>query len=1342
MAITKEARRKIFSLVQNSKDLLVKEVESQLEQYFGIHTNGSVIDVDLLTSKDADKIYTARILRQRLKYIQANQLSGDKSIKDAIRLLISEEAFTILNRFASLRMAEERNIIRESVRKAYNSEGFLVFDSITGQGQVTDIYTRYTWYLNAVFDELSIDLPALFDRFSPFALVFPSEQALIRLLDVLNNEEITIYREEGLQPVNLWKEDETIGWIYQYYNSKEEIKEMREASDLPRNSRELAVRNQFFTPRYVVQFLTDNSLGRIWYEMTQGQTKLVQLCTYLIHRNGEIFLQKGQTNPEQADSKIQYIDYRAIKDPREIKMLDPACGSMHFGLYSFDIFEQIYTEAWDKYPNLFSDLRDKYTRAEFIAQVPVLIIRHNIHGVDIDPRALQIAGLSLWLRAQKSFDKLGLQAKDRPTITRANLVLAEPMPGNEMLLNSLLKTLDLPMQQLVRAIWDKMLLAGETGLLLKIEQEITAEIAKIAKEWAAFAKQVQAKLGDTQEQISKAKQAVKYSHPDYWQNFFDTAEQQVLDILKQLAEEATNGEAYQTLLFAEDAQRGFAFIELCQQKYDVVLMNPPFGIASKNTIEYLRTHYNNFCDNLYIGFTIRMFELIKIGGMIGSITDRSFINKQSFEGFRQEVVQHQNLIGLVDLGADVLDGANVEVSAQIFSACLEEKSFFIDLKSQGNKEYELSEILKTKNQISYLEINSFNLFPHTSFVYNLPSPLLNSFRNGQNLSTDYFMSQRGLASSNALQMFRLFWEINPAKIDKSKEWTYLQNGSPYCPYYFPTFLLVISNSGSFKTVLSYDSGRITGIENYYTLGLSYGKRTENMYGYKMREDQVFTVEGHGVFPMKGFSIWHTLLIINSSPYLEIINHLCGQHKTSGYVNPARIEISKFIDKSDELKLLVNNLEFLDTGNEISPVFNYPHFFNFREESLFQKLQKVIDYKYKIEDEANTFRNNYNILVENKFGWNGASKYRKEVKYNELFYNFKSNIKNESLSLISYFIGCLFGRWDIRLIFCKSNNFFENEFSALNALQPGRLKSSNNNVADELSIIENNWHRLREHLLYEVHGLKNIDKHQYEVEVFWDGIAQLEKSQLRNSLLNNLEQTLRNYLGESDYNILLQTLDTNDLSDVLLNQNVFFDFHYSQYTNFRREAPIYWPISSVSGNYTIWLYYPKLNDQTLYRIVNSYLKPKISEIETEISQLENNANLDNKGLRQLNELINLKLELQDFEKEILRIAQLPYIPNHDDGVLITAAPLHSLFRHSKWRKSTEDCWKALEKGEYDWAHLAYSIWPARVKTKCKKNLSMAIAHGLEDICDIKSKEKQAKNVTEPKEKKNKQSKLDL
>ena len=103
---------------------------------------------------------------------------------------------------------------------------------------------------------------------------------------------------------------------------------MREESQAPRNSRELAVRNQFFTPRYVVQFLTDNTLGRIWYEMRGTNTVLAERCEYMVRKPGEEFAP------------------RAKKDPRDLRVLDPACGSGHFLLYAFDLLLAIYEEAY------------------------------------------------------------------------------------------------------------------------------------------------------------------------------------------------------------------------------------------------------------------------------------------------------------------------------------------------------------------------------------------------------------------------------------------------------------------------------------------------------------------------------------------------------------------------------------------------------------------------------------------------------------------------------------------------------------------------------------------------------------------------------------------------------------------------------------------------------------------------------------------------------------------------------------------------------------------------------------------------------------------------------------
>tara|TARA_B110000902_G_scaffold197364_2_gene223933 strand:+ start:18 stop:521 length:504 start_codon:yes stop_codon:yes gene_type:complete len=157
---------------------------------------------------------------------------------------------------------------------------------------------------------------------------------------------------------------------------------------------------------------------------------------------------------------------------------------------------------------------------------------------------------------------------------------------------------------------------------------------------------------------------------------------------------------------------------------------------------------------------------------------------------------------------------------------------------------------------------------------------------------------------------------------------------------------------------------------------------------------------------------------------------------------------------------------------------------------------------------------------------------------------------------------------------------------------------------------------------------------------------------------------------------------------------------------------------------VWIYYPLLNDNTLFTIVNELVDPKIKEIAREVEVLEMKG-----SAKELNDQKEFLAELGDFKEELLRVAELPYKPNQDDGVLITAAPLHNLFRHTKWRKATEACWKKLEKGEYDWAHLAYSIWPDRVTNKCKKDLSMAIAHGLESICEIKPKEKKVKKPKE-------------
>lgn len=409
MAFDQTTRNRLQRFVNDARRVLEEEFTRQLQNDYGMDPNaGTVAELASLRHINDAQRETARILRDTLAHYTA---SGDMNAMQGLDRIVREQAFTVLNRLAALRMAEARGLLIESVGNGFQAKGFQLYARLvsTGLGETGDAYRVY---LFSVFDELAQDLPGLFDRYSPQGRLFPREAALLQVLNLINDADIA----------PLWSEDETIGWIYQYFNSKEERKAMRDASQAPRNSRELAVRNQFFTPRYVVEFLVDNTLGRLWFNATGGVTGLRERCQYLLVKPDETL---------QAATKL--------RDPRTLKLLDPACGSMHFGLYAFDLFAEIYREAWaweqqhgpgslevSTQPQAaLKPLSQTYEdEAAFLCDVPRLIIEHNIYGVDIDPRAAQIASLALWLRAQRAWHDAGVKAKDRPLIGRGHVVAA------------------------------------------------------------------------------------------------------------------------------------------------------------------------------------------------------------------------------------------------------------------------------------------------------------------------------------------------------------------------------------------------------------------------------------------------------------------------------------------------------------------------------------------------------------------------------------------------------------------------------------------------------------------------------------------------------------------------------------------------------------------------------------------------------------------------------------------------------------------------------------------------------------------------------------------------------
>lgn len=394
---------------------------------------------------------------------------------------------------------------------------------------------------------------------------------------------------------------------------------------------------------------------------------------------------------EDAINQPVYIPFRPRKDPRDIRMLDPACGSMHFGLYAFDLFARIYEEAWEleeRDPSPGPSPKGSGTspspsergpggevfhklyasKEDLLRDAPRLIIEHNIHGVDIDPRAAQIAGLSLWLRAQRAWKEAGVKPAERPAIRKSNIVCAEPMPGEQAMLQEFAASLQpTVLGQLVEIIFDKMQLAGEAGSLLKIEEEIEEAVSAAREAWNKELLRRKEADGFLPGFAPQRKQSSLFDFADLPDKttFWNNAVQQILAALQAYAEQAESAEAARRRLFADDAARGFAFIELCRKRFDVALMNPPFGESSKASKKYLETRYPDTKNDIYAAFIEAGVQRIFPASRVGAITSRTGFFLSSFTKWRKSILlQACQPVVVADLGYGVLD-AMVETAAYV-----------------------------------------------------------------------------------------------------------------------------------------------------------------------------------------------------------------------------------------------------------------------------------------------------------------------------------------------------------------------------------------------------------------------------------------------------------------------------------------------------------------------------------------------------------------------------------------------------------------------------------------------------------------------------------------------------
>jgi hypothetical protein len=637
--MNKDTRNAIERATQRGRRLLEDDFASQLEGTFDVLRTGTVAATGgpHLTPWQAfqrDKVVGA------IEHKRAAGMSAAEAVGDYLR----DASFTTLNRFIALKVLEARELVQECITKGEQSSGYREFCGMAPGVALLPNSAGYRLFIESLFDELSTEMKVLFDRRDVASVLWPKRATFEALLDVLNATDLS----------GEWGEDETIGLVYQFFNSGDERKKMRDESQAPRNSRELAVRNQFFTPRYVVEFLVDNTLGRTWLEMHGDGSALARRCRYFVQSYEEI----ARTRPK--------------KDPRDLRVLDPACGSGHFLLYCFDLLLTIYEEAWaDEASGSLScatgrTLRDDYPDLVTLRRAtPALILEHNLHGVDIDPRAAQISALALWLRAQRAWKDLRVPSAERSPVRLTHVVVAEPMPGDKALVEEFAARLDPPLlRDLFRKMVVEMRLAGELGTLIPVEEAIAAELHQAREQFVK--ERLTAGFLPSMERVRKQGELDLSGIDD--DRFFHEAESRIVEALRHFAETAAGGAVVRRRLFTGDAAQGIALIDLLRTRFDVVLMNPPFGAASLAAKKDFEKAYPRTKNDIYAAFVERGIRLLQPHGLLGAITSRTGFFLSSFQKWREEILlKEAPPVVFADLGHGVMDAAMVEAAAY----CLE-----------------------------------------------------------------------------------------------------------------------------------------------------------------------------------------------------------------------------------------------------------------------------------------------------------------------------------------------------------------------------------------------------------------------------------------------------------------------------------------------------------------------------------------------------------------------------------------------------------------------------------------------------------------------------------------------
>ena len=943
----------IFSI--NARIKLRNSVDSSMAKLgFGpgrdVESIQSVGDITVITLPGGIQ---TRITNDEAKY---REKLAEVIAKDGYDNVVEQIAYTWFNRLIAIRYMEVNDFLPTHVRVLSSNnpdktEPDLVSQCLSVNLGLSDpemamiSELRDADRLDELFSKMFIFECRSLNRILPelFTLTKPYENMLLNL-SYTSPDSVVRLLVDDIPEDDFRDAVQIIGWMYQYYNS--ELKDQTFA-DLKKNVKipkeRIPAATQLFTPDWIVRYMVENSVGRVWLEGHPDQS---------LRSSWKYFVDEAEQEPDVAAKLAEIRAPRADMMPTDIKVIDPCMGSGHILVYAFDVLMQIY-------------LSYGYSKSD----AAEMILTDNLYGLDIDDRAYQLAYFAVMMKARQ-YDPDVFSKNLKPnlhSIPESNGIDISALEGYGKVLSTMEQaTARNDLMYLLTTFRD----AKTYGSLLKIRN----------LDW------------DNIDKFLKGRTITLFSNPE-----IDSRLHGIVDVAKILS-----------------------------MKFDAVITNPPYmnssGMSS-DLLQYVKDNYPDGRIDLFSCFISRCEYFIESCGIVSMITQQGFMFLSSFEDLRATICNNDIIESMLHLGTHAFDQIGGEVVQSVaFSICKikveEYTGTYCRLLSGSSSDKELS-FLKLENRF-YVKQDTFAALPERPFTYWIDDSVRQLFL--KPTVSDYCDPRRTLQSGNSSRFIRMWFEVSKEDtefrycsrseaINSNKKWFMLSSGGLKQKWYgnLENVVLWYHNGEEIKNT---GKAIIPSEEYYFNESLGWTKVTSNDFSIRYYPQGILHADATAC--LFDFKIdWRILLAyLNSSVANYLINLLKGgMNYSTGLVGKIPFidighdlseHLIALVDKCVEISKIIWDSKETSWDYECNPIVMFAS-----SGSVEQACTDYFAYVAELNEYLKVDELEINSMFANIYGLNNL----------DLPYEFQTvKINNHELitDLISYSIGCMFGRYSLEL----------------------------------------------------------------------------------------------------------------------------------------------------------------------------------------------------------------------------------------------------------------------------------------------------------------------------------------